>query len=249
MPAYNERPTDFLYNEAMDQLDNKDYATAAKTFEQVDSEHPYSIWAAKAALMKAYALYEAKNYNASIYAADAYIALHPGNRDVDYIYYLKALDYYVQISDVNRDQTDTNDAQRALIQVIRRFPDSKYAQSAKFKLDFVRSQLAGHDMAIGRFYEDQGDDLAAINRFRTVVKKYQTTPFIAEALERLVECYDALGLKHEARRVAAVLGYNYPDSTWYKDAYALLTRGRETPKEKSRPNFFASIVDPVARVF
>lgn len=247
--SFTERSADILYNDAMNQLFDKDYSAAAKSFDKVDAEHPYSVWAAKAELLKAYALYQALRYNASIEAADHYIALHPGSRDADYAYYLKALDYYIQINNVNLDQTDTRDALRALRQVIRRYPDSKYARDAKFKIAFVRSQLAGHDMVIGRFYERRGDYLAAINRYRIVVKKYQTTPFIEEALARLTECYYALGLKHEAQRVAAVLGYNYPDSKWYKSAYALLTYGTETPGRTSPQSFLAEILNPFERAF
>ncbi len=247
--GFTERSADILYNDAMNQLFDKDYSSAARTFDKVDAEHPYSIWATKAELMKAYALYQASHYNASIEAADSYIGLHPGDSDVDYAYYLKALDYYIQIDNVDLDQTDTRYALNALTQVIRRFPKSKYARDAKFKIDFVRSQLAGHDMAIGRFYEHRGDYLAAINRYRTVVKKYQTTPFIKEALARLTECYYALGLTHEAQRVAAVLGYNYPSSKWYKAAYALLKNGSETPHRKSSQSFFAEIMDPLGHVF
>ncbi|HZT86535.1 MAG TPA: outer membrane protein assembly factor BamD [Stellaceae bacterium] len=221
--VYIEKPVDELYNKAMDEIVDERYATAAKTFDQVESQHPYSVWATKGQLMGAYALYAAGNYDQAILAAERFIQLHPGYRDVAYAYYLKAICYYIQITDVGRDQKITEMALRALDDVVRRFPDSKYARDAKLKLDFTRDHLAGKEMEIGRYYQRQGEYLAAINRFKRVVDNYQTTTHVPEALERIVECDMALGLVGEAKQNAAVLGYNYPGSRWYKDAYALVT--------------------------
>jgi outer membrane protein assembly factor BamD len=221
--AYIERPVDDLYNKAMDDMAAENYKEAAKTFEDVESQHPYSVWATKSQIMAAYALYEDGEYNRAIIAADRFIRLHPGNRDVAYAYYLKAICYYIQITDVGRDQKITEQALAAFQDVIRRFPDTKYAQDAKLKLDFVRDHLAGKEMDIGRYYLKRGQYLAAMNRFKRVITHYQTTTDVPEALERLVECDLALGLVNEAKRNAAVLGYNYPGSRWYQDAYALVT--------------------------
>lgn len=226
--AYIEKPVDDLYNQAMDQMVEERYDQAAKTFDQVESQHPYSVWATKSQLMSAYALYEAGDYNEAVIAADRYIQLHPGNRDVDYAYYLKAISYYVQIVDVGRDQKTTELALKALDDVVRRFPGTKYARDAQLKLDFTRDHLAGKEMEIGRYYLKRGQYLAAMNRFKRVIEKYQTTTHVPEALERLVECDLALGLVSEAKRNAAVLGYNYPGNEWYGDAYALL-KGSEEP--------------------
>ena len=223
--VYVEKPVDDLYNKAMDELVEERYATAAKTFQEVESQHPYSVWATKGQLMAAYALYEAGNYGEAIIAAERFIQLHPGNRDIAYAYYLKAISYYVQIVDIGRDQKTTELALRALEDVVRRFPDSKYARDAKLKLDFTRDHLAGKEMEIGRYYLKRGYYLAALNRFKRVIDSYQTTTHVPEALERLVECDLALGLTEEARENAAVLGHNYPGSDWYIDAYALLTSG------------------------
>jgi outer membrane protein assembly factor BamD len=223
--AYVERPVEDLYNSAMDELLDENYAKASKDFDEVDRQHPYSVWATKAQLMSAYSLYQAGKYDDSIIAADRFIQLHPGHRDIAYAYYLKALDYYIQIADVGRDQKTTQQALNALSEVMRRFPDSKYARDARLKMDLARDHLAGKEMEIGRWYERQGSYLAAINRFQLVVDQYQTTTHVPEALERLTECYLALGLSDEARRTAAVLGYNYPGSAWYKDTYALVTNG------------------------
>ena len=242
--TYVERPVETLYNQAMDQLLAGDYKTAAKTFDAVDQQHPYSVWATKAQLMTAYAFYEDKKYDESVVAADRFIQLHPGHRDVAYAYYLKALDYYIQIVDVERDQHITQQALDALSEVVRRFPDSNYARDAKLKMDLARDHLAGKEMEIGRFYETQGEYLAAINRFQTVVNQYQTTTHVPEALTRLVECYYALGLKDEAERTAAVLGYNYPSTNWYKATYELMTQGSEAPKAAPSRGWFARVVDP-----
>ena len=238
-----EKPVDDLYNKAMDALVQQDYTQAASTFGQVESQHPYSVWATKSQLMEIYADYQNQNYNEAVIAADRFIQLHPGNRDVAYAYYLKAICYYMQIVDVGRDQKLTRLARVALQDVIRRFPDSKYARDAKLKLDFVRDHLAGKEMEIGRYYLKRGDYLAAMNRFKRVINLYQTTTHVPEALERLVECDLALGLVDEAKKNAAVLGYNYPGSHWYGDAFDLVTR-RTLPATADR-GWFGRLADSV----
>ncbi|HEX3952234.1 MAG TPA: outer membrane protein assembly factor BamD [Stellaceae bacterium] len=227
--VYIEKPVDDLYNKAMDDLVDENYNQAAKTFDQVESQHPYSVWATKSQLMQVYALYEAGKYDDAVIAADRFIQLHPGNRDVAYAYYLKAICFYMQITDVGRDQKLTELALKSLDDVVRRFPDSKYARDAKLKLDFTRDHLAGKEMEIGRYYLHRQEYLAAMNRFKRVVDNYQTTTHVPEALERLVECDLGLGLTKEAKENAAVLGYNYPGSRWYSDAYALVTGGDLPP--------------------
>jgi len=239
---YVERPVEDLYNSAMDELQDEDYAKAVKDFDETDRQHPYSVWATKAQLMSAYALYEQGKYDDSIVAADRFIQLHPGHRDVAYAYYLKALDYYIQITDVGRDQKTTQQAMNALAEVARRFPDTKYARDARLKMDLARDHLAGKEMDIGRWYEDRGDYLAALNRFKRVVDDYQTTTHVPEALERLTECYLALGLSDEARRTVAVLGYNYPGSRWYGDAYDLVTNGGPAVVQAQR-GWYARLFD------
>lgn len=224
--TYVEQPVDQLYNKAMDQLDRGNYATASKDFDDVDQQHPNSVWATKAQLMSAYALYKAEKQDEAVVALDRFIQLHPAYKDTPYAYYLKGLCYYEQIADVGRDQKITEQALAALQEVVTRFPDSKYAHDARFKLDLVRDQLAGKELAIGRFYESRRQYLAAINRYRNVVDKYQTTTQLPEALHRLVECYEALGLHDEAKKIAAILGYNYPSSDWYEDTYTMVTGDR-----------------------
>src|ERR1700693_2885279 len=192
--VYIEKPVDDLYNKAMEALVDENYTTAAKTFDTVESQHPYSVWATKSQLMQVYALYEDGKYDDAVLAADRFIQLHPGHRDVSYAYYLKAICYYMQIVDVGRDQRLTELALKSLDDVVRRFPDSKYARDAKLKLDFTRDHLAGKEMDIGRYYLNRQEYLAAIDALKRVIENFQTTTHVPEALERLVECDLALGL-------------------------------------------------------
>ncbi len=224
---YVERPVDELYNQALDLLKDDDPHKAAQAFEEVDRQHPYSEWATRAQLMSAYAYYKANDYDAAVDAARRFIDLHPGNKDVAYAYYLIGVCRYEQISDVGRDQKMTEDALNAFEELIRRFPDSEYARDAELKVQLARDHLAGKEMAIGRYYLRRGIYVAAINRFRNVIENYQTTTHVPEALLRLTEAYMALGVTDEARRTAAVLGYNFPGSTWYQDSYALINGGPE----------------------
>src|SRR5246127_3869316 len=223
--VYVEKPVDDLYNKAMDEMVEERYSAAAKTFDEVESQHPYSVWATKSQIMAAYAQYEAGNYGAAIVNADRFIQLHPGNRDIAYAYYLKAISYYVQISDDGRDQKITERPRKTLDDLVRRLPDSKYARDAKLKLDFTRDHLAGKEMEIGRYYLKRGQYLAAMNRFKRVIDNFQTTTHVPEALERLVECDLALGLTDEAKENAAVLGHNYPGNEWSVDAFSLVPSG------------------------
>lgn len=217
-----QQSVEVLYNQAASALDRGDYAGAASGFEDVERQHPYSEWATKAQLMAAYSSYQGQRYDEALLALDRFIQLHPGNKDIDYAYYLKALSLYEQISDVERDQDMTAQAVRALDALIRRFPDSKYTRDAKLKRDLTKDHLAGKEMEIGRYYLNRGHVNAAINRFRMVIQRFQTTTHTAEALHRLVEAYLILGVKQEALKVAAVLGHNYPGSKWYEKSYELL---------------------------
>ncbi len=232
-PEYVERQVDEIYNRAVDQLEQREYATAAELFDEVERQHPYSVWATKAQLMAGFAHYQANAYPEAIIALDRFIQLHPGNRDIAYAYYLKALCYYEQISDVVRDQKATENALDMLQEVLRRFPKSNYARDARLKIDLTRDHLAGKEMDIGRYYLERNHFLAAINRFRRVVEQFETTTHAPEALHRLVEAYTALGLVDEARKSAAVLGHNYPGSEWYSDSYAL-AEGIERPDKEDK---------------
>ncbi|MFM8678041.1 MAG: outer membrane protein assembly factor BamD [Alphaproteobacteria bacterium] len=223
---YVERPVEQLYNEGVDALATERYLTAARAFDEVERQHPYSTWATKAQLMAAYAHYQANKYDDAIVAVDRFIQLNPSNRDVGYAYYLKAISYYEQITDVQRDARMTELAMGALEEVVRRFPETPFARDARLKIDLTNDHLAGKEMEVGRFYMRRGQYVGAINRFKLVVDRFQTTSHVPEALHRLVEAYTALGLASEADKAAAILGHNYPGSDWYEDSYGLVTTGR-----------------------
>ena len=217
-----EAPVEDLYNRAAAALDAGNEREATKYFEEVERQHPYSQWATQAQLMAAFSSYQGQNYDEAVLSLDRFIELHPGNKDVDYAYYLKALCYYEQISDVQRDQDMTAKAVESFKALQSRFPESRYSRDATLKLDLTNDHLAGKEMEIGRYYLTRGQTNAAINRFRSVIQNYQTTSHTPEALHRLVESYLTLSLTAEATKVAAVLGYNYPGSDWYKRSFDLL---------------------------
>ncbi|MFN8948071.1 MAG: outer membrane protein assembly factor BamD [Alphaproteobacteria bacterium] len=222
LPEIREVPPETLYANALTQLDKGNWLPCAASFDEVERQHPYSVWARRAILMSAFCYYQANKYSESIMAADRFITLHPGNKDAPYAYYLKAVSLYEQIVDVGRDQRRTEQSMAALRELIKRFPQTDYARDARLKLDLTKDHLAGKEMSIGRYYLKRGETVAAITRFRTVVEQYQTTSHVPEALHRLVECYLSLGVIKEAQTSAAVLGYNYPGSDWYEDTFALM---------------------------
>jgi outer membrane protein assembly factor BamD len=221
---YVARDVNTLYSLAKKRLDQRNYDQAAKLFDEVERQHPYSVWARRAQLMSAFSYYMAQQYPDAISSAQRFLTIHPGNKDAPYANYLIAMSHYQQIEDVNRDQKITQQAADSFGELIRRYPQSRYAADARLKLDLINDHLAGKEMEVGRFYQRQGNWLAATMRFRTVIDKYQTTTHTPEALERLVESYLALGIPDEARRAAAVLGANYPGSEWYHRSYRLIQR-------------------------
>jgi len=219
---YKEEPISTLYDRALEKMEAGEYTGAARAFEDVEQQHPYSTWAVKAQIMAAYAYYKDEEYDDAIIAAERFIDLYPANKDVHYAYYIRAMCYYEQISTVSRDQKMTLLAKQSLEEIVKRFPDSEYARDARLKIDLTIDHLAGKELDIGRFYQSKGDWLAAINRFQKVVKDFQTTTHAPEALYRLVEVYTQIGLDDQAAKSAAVLGHNYPGSEWYEMAYAIL---------------------------
>ncbi len=222
-----------LYDSALDNFQQGWLQTAAGLFEEVSFQHPYSRWASQAQLMAAFSHYSRGVYSEAIAQLDQFISLHPGHRNVDYAYYLRAMCYYNQILDVGRDQKITHQALAALSDVAVRFPETAYGQDARAKVDVSRDQIAAKSMTIGRFYQQRGECIAALGRYEKVVREYQTTAHIPEALHRTAECYVSLGLYDEARRNAAVLRHNYPRSRWYRDSYTLLRRSNLQPAQSS----------------
>jgi outer membrane protein assembly factor BamD len=233
--AANNQPVEQLYNNGVDALHDKRYATAITQFDLVQQNFPYSTWAVNAQLMEGYTLYLQNKYTEAIGTLDRFIQLHPAHRDIAYAYYLRALSYYEQIGDIQRDQQGTEQAMTALQEVVNRFPDSAYARDARLKIDLCRDHLAGKEMEIGRWYEKQNLYTAAIGRFQRVVDNYQTTNHIPEALSRLTEIYLILGMRDEARRTASVLGYNYPGNSWYLDSYNQLFDDGLVPNAANEP--------------
>ena len=229
-----DEPADKLYNEGLYLLNTKkDPKEAAKKFEEVDRQHPYSEWARKSLIMSAYAYYESGAYDECISTAQRYVTLHPGSPDAAYAQFLIGSSFFDQIPEISRDQTRTEKALESLDEVVRRYPNSEYAVAAKRKMEMARDQLAGKEMEIGRWHLQRREFTGAINRFKVVVTRYQTTRHVEEALMRLTEAYMALGIVDEAQTSAAVLGHNFPESRWYKDAYALMqSRGLEPSENK-----------------
>ena len=230
--AYVARDVSSLYSAAKKTMDQGDYEQAAKLFDEVERQHPYSVWARRAQLMSAFNYYLGKKYTDAISSAQRFVTIHPGNAEAPYAQYLIGMSYYQQIDDVTRDQTTTQQASDAFGELIRRYPETRYAGDARVKLDLIKDHLAGKEMDVGRFYQRSGQWLAATYRFRAVIDQYQTTTHTAEALERLVECYLALGVPEEAQKAGAVLGRNYPESYWYKQSLKLL--GRENQQTQRR---------------
>ena len=234
--VYEERPVELLYSTGMESLDKKDWSSAVSYFEEVERQHPYSEWSRRAIVMTIYANYMGDHYVEASTAADNFIHLYPGSDLTAYAYYMKAICSFEQIVDVGRDQGYTDSAKALLKDVVQRYPQSEYAKDARVKLDMVQDQLAGKEMEIGRYYLTENQPLAAIGRFKTVAGDYQTTSHTPEALYRLVEANEMMGLHEEATRDAAVLGYNYPGDRWYSAAYKLLTEKGSQPDVKPDPN-------------
>jgi len=245
---YVETPVEELYNDAVDALEQRRWSDASLRFDEVERQHPYSVWARRSMLMSSFAHYQSNEYEQSILAAQRFISLHPGHRDVAYAYYLVGICYYEQIRDVGRDQQLTQQAMGALGEVVRRFPTSEYARDARLKIDLTRDHLAGKEMDVGRWYQRRDELNSAINRFRYVISDYQTTSHVPEALHRLVESYMSLGLEEEAVATAAVLGYNYPGDQWYQDTYALLQTRNLEPQDREG-SWISRVWNPVQRVF
>ena len=252
--AYVARDVSSLYGAAQRTMHSGDYEQAAKLFDEVERQHPYSVWARHAQVMSAFNYYLAQKYNDAISSAQRFLTIHPGSEEAPYAEYIVGMSYFQQIADVTRDQTVTQQASDAFNELIRRYPESRYAGDAKLKLDLIKDHLAGKEMEVGRYYQRSGQWLAATYRFRNVVDQYQTTSHTPEALERLVECYLALGIPDEAWKASAVLGRNYPETYWYRQSLRLLhqeqnhTQGRAfATTAAAAPKAKAASADPGMR--
>ena len=234
LEPFVEIPAEQSYNAGIAYLQQGDYKKATEKFEEVDQQHPYSEWARKSLIMTTYTNYTRGNFTEAITQAKRYLALYPGSEDAAYAQWMIAQSYFNQMPDITRDQKATQQAMQAMQELVDRYPDSQYAAEGRKRLDIAKDQMAAKEMDIGRYYLDRHQYVGAINRFKTVVQEYQTTRHIEEALERLAEAYYAMGIVDEAQTAAAVLGHNYPDSRWYKDAYKLLNTNGLEPRENSQ---------------
>lgn len=226
-----DEPADKLYSEGLQGVNDGNYEAAGKKFAEVDRQHPYTDWGRKAVLMTTYSSYKRGKYDEAVTSGTRYVQLHPTSPDAAYAQYLVGMSYYNQVPDVSRDQERTRLSVAAFEELVRRWPNSEYAETAKNRISVARDQLAGKEMQVGRYYLARKDYTGAINRFRIVVSQYQQTRHIEEALHRLVEAYMALGIVGEAQTAAAILGHNYPDGEWYKASYALINGGGLQPQE------------------
>lgn len=232
-PTVETKPPEVLFNEANELLNKHDYTKAAERFEEVDRQHPYAPQAREAILMSAFAYQKSDKLPEAVAAARRYLALFPSSKEAALAQHIIATAYYDRINDATRDQGDTKRALVELETLVNRYPDSRYAADAKKRIRLARDVLAASEMNVGRYYQQKGEHLAAINRFRTVVTDYPNTAHVEEALMRLTECYYTLGIVNEAQTAAAVLGHNFPNSKWYKDSYTLLASNGLQPREDS----------------
>lgn len=244
--AAQTEPPDVLYNQGLANLEGGRLGEAAKKFEAIDRQHPYSEWARKALVMSAFASYRSGEYEAAISSAKRYLSLYPGSEEAAYAQYIIGLAYYKQIPDVTRDQKEAARAAAAMREVMEKYPDSEYADDARNKVRIARDQLAGKEMQVGRYYLERREYVAAINRFKNVVDVYPESRQVEEALARLTEAYYAMGLTGEAQAAASVLGQNYPDSPWYRDSYQLLQSKGLAPREGGATSWFGTVGRKIA---
>lgn len=217
-----EKTAEQLYTEGREAFGKGSYIKAVEAFDEVERQHPHSEWSPRAQIMAGYSYYKAQEYDDTILTLRRFLKFHPGSESAAYASYLIALSFYEQISDVARDQGMTEQAMQSLREVVKRYPSSEYARDADLKLDLTTDHLAGKEMMVGRYYLKRDEYISAVNRFKKVLDDYQRTTHTAEALHRLVETYLKLGVLDEAKRYAAVLGHNFPDSSWYRHSYELL---------------------------
>jgi len=236
---FSDKSVEELYNMAMDFFEQDEFTKAAKTFEEVDRQHPYSKWAAKAEIMSAYSYYQAQKYQKALAQVETFLQLHPAHPDVAYAYYLQGLCHLEQISPLRRDQHMTETTLNTFEEIVKRFPMSPYTKEARIKIAYLKDALAAKEMAVGREYLNQGGYMAALNRFQTVVKKFDTTNQVPEALYRIIEVYVAIGSKNLAEKTAAILGHNFPGNSWYAEAYYLLEGVDMRPKYEAESPIFA----------
>ena len=227
-PATEGEELKILYDQAMDMVSDRDFIDAAIIFEDIERQYPYSKWAAKSQLMSAYCYYKSSFYDESLNSLDRFITLYPASKDINYAFYLKSLNYFYQIEDVGRDQSMTEIALQSFQNVISKYPNSSYAEDSRKKIEVLRDRLAAKEMEVARYYQFNKNWISAINRYNIVITDYKTSIYTAEALHRLVEIYYSIGLQELSEKYAATLGYNFPDSKWYKKSFDLVSINSES---------------------
>lgn len=220
-----------LFNDGLARMENRDFSAASKKFNELDKQYPYSSWSRRSLVLATFSSYEGGDFPEAVNNGRRYIQLYPASSDTPYVQYLVGMSYFNQILDINRDQERAEKALASFEDLVRKWPNSEYAPDSRERIRASRDQIAGKEMDVGRYYLTRRNFPGAINRFREVIVKYQTTRHVEEALSRLTEAYMGLGIVNEAQTAAAVLGHNFPDSQWYKDAYALLETGGLKPRE------------------
>ena len=225
------------YQDGLKELEKGDVIYAAKKFNEAETLFPQSEWAPKAALMAAYAYYSQSYYADAIFEIERFIKIYPRHKNIDYAYYLLSLSHYEQIIDEKKDLQSITKAKKNFEYLLKKYPDTEYALDAEFKMDMVNDILASKEMYIGRYYFERKKWIPAINRFKTVLKVYDTTIYIEEALHRLVEVHYTLGLEDEAKKYANLLGYNYQSSKWYEKSYSVFNKSYEKKKNKEKNSF------------
>mgnify|MGYP005991073129 FL=1 len=225
------------YKEGLRSLEEGDVLFAAKKFNEAEILFPQSEWAPRSSLMAAYTYYSQEYYIDSIAELKRFIKIYPKNKNLDYAYYMLGIVYYEQIVDEKKDLKSINNAKNTFKFVIKNFPNTDYALDAKFKLGMVNNILASKEMYVANYYFDKKKWIAALNRFKIVINKYETTIYVEEALHRMVEINYHLGLQSEAKKYAQLLGYNYQSSEWYERSYSIFNESYEKNKKiKTKKN-------------
>jgi outer membrane protein assembly factor BamD len=220
------------YKEGYAELQSGDVLLAAKKFNEAELLFPQSPWAAKSAIMAAYAYYIQDYYSDAIFELERYLATYPNDKDQVYAHFLMGVSFYEQIVDEKKDLKSILESKKQFELIINEYPDTKFAVDAKFKIDLINEILAAKEMYLARYYLNKTMWIPALNRFKTVVTEYDTTIYTEEALHRLVEVNYRLGLVDESKKYANVLGYNYQSSDWYKNTYKIYnTNYRDGIKE------------------
>lgn len=219
-----DQPVEQLYMQGFNYFKEKKYAESARYFDEIDRQHPYSVWAPRAQIMAAYAFYSENKYDDAVLTLDRFIQLHPGNRNIVYAYYLKGLCYYEQVSDISREQKMTEEALSTFQEILLRYPNSVYTADINKKLQELEAHLAGKEMAVGRYYLKQHEYIPAMNRFQTVLLEHPQTNQTPEALYRLTACYTALGMARQAAQTEQLLRQHYPSDNWTQKAADLVSK-------------------------